>query len=351
VTAVVELVRAMGAAGLPAAIAVPAGHGRSLDDVKVVECRGRAVPFGPMLRLPPREPHDGVLHVHGIATLTPWSAFWPRRWAGPVVASMHGTLDWRLRHPLRGLKALWHRRLDVPLLHRLDGIHVTRASEAEAIDGVGVPAGRATEIPWTVGDEPPLPAGTTSAPPYVVAVGRLHPIKGLDRLLEAFAVVARRHPTARLRVAGAGPRAEADRLAEHARRLGFADRLDVTGLLDRDALRRMLTDAAALALPSLYENFGMVVLEALREGCPVVASRETPWGSLEETRAGRWVDFADPEAAAAALLDSLVPAARAATSAAARGLYEARFTPGVVVPRFAAWYASVVRAFRAGAAA
>jgi glycosyltransferase involved in cell wall biosynthesis len=350
VTAVVELVRAMRAAGHSTGIAVPAGQGRALAGAEVVECRARRVPFGPMLRLP-RRPPGCVLHVHGIATLTPWSAYWPRRWPGPVVASMHGTLDWRLRHPLGGAKALWHRRLDVPLLRRLDAVHVTRASEADALARVGVPAGHATEIPWTIQDEPPLPPRATAAPPYVAAVGRLHPIKGLDRLLAAFAVVARRHPTARLRIAGAGPRPQALALAAHARTLGVADRLDVTGLLDRDALRRLLTDAAALALPSLYENFGMVVLEALREGCPVVASRETAWASLEEARAGRWADFAVPDSAAAALLEALDPAVRAATAPAARRLFTARYAPPVVVPRFVAWYESVVRASRPGAAA
>ena len=70
-----------------------------------------------------------------------------------------------------------------------------------------------------------------------------------------------------------------------------------------------------------------------------------------KARAGRWADFAVPESAAAALLEALDPAVRAATAPAARRLFASRYAPTVVVPRFVAWYASVVRASRPGAAA
>jgi glycosyltransferase involved in cell wall biosynthesis len=87
----------------------------------------------------------------------------------------------------------------------------------------------------------------------------------------------------------------------------------------------------------------MVALEAMREGCPVVASRETPWGCLEAAGAGRTADFDRPEEAARALAAYLDDGARAAAGRAARALYLGSFAPTVVAPRFAAWYASVLR--------
>lgn len=350
-TAVVELSLALTAAGAPCAIAVPRAEAGRGTEVAVVPCRRWASPFGPLLRVPRPAGGPVVLHVHGIAALTPWSGSWPRRWPGPVVGTMHGTLDWRLRHPPRGLKALWHRRVDLPLLRRLDAIHVSRRSETEALAAVGIGPGRVTEIPWTLRDERPLQRAAAPVSPYVAAVGRLHPIKGLDRLLAAFALLARRHPTARLRIAGGGTDAEAAALLRVAARLGVAERVDVLGLLPREALRRLLSEASVLALPSLYENFGMVVLEALREGCPVVASRETEWAHLEEERAGAWVDFASPDAAARALERMLDPSAREAARPAARRLYEDRYAPARVVPRFRAWYEAVLRSWRTGAPA
>jgi glycosyltransferase involved in cell wall biosynthesis len=159
------------------------------------------------------------------------------------------------------------------------------------------------------------------------------------------------HPSLRLRLAGTGPAGAAAALRARARELRIEERLDLLGLVSRPALRRLLTDAAVLALPSLYENFGMVVLEALREGCPVVASRETPWEHVDPAGAGRWVDFAAAQSAAEALGEHLEPRRRADAGRAARRLFLEQYVPTSVAPRYVAWYESVVRAWRIGAAA
>ncbi len=289
-----------------------------------------------------------MVHVHGLASLVPWSPFVGRRaWVAAVVATLHGVLDWRATTGVRGLKRLWHDRLDVPLLRRLDALHVTRPSEIESAGALLGPSPAATCLPWTLagappelGAAPPSPVPLPSAP-YFLFVGRLNPIKGLERLLEAFAQVPA-DASPRLALAGAGDRVYVAALSDRARALGVRDRVEFLGVVGGDALRALYAEAAALVLPSRYENFGMVVLEALREGCPVLAARETPWQVVEAEGAGRVLDFDDAGAVARALADALDPARRREQGAAARRLYERAFSPATVIPRFAAWYEGVV---------
>jgi glycosyltransferase involved in cell wall biosynthesis len=138
------------------------------------------------------------------------------------------------------------------------------------------------------------------------------------------------------------------RLERHAVAAGVRPHVEFLGAVPPEALRALYAEASVLALASRYENFGMVVLEALRAGCPVVASRETPWEVLDESGAGRWVDFDAPDGAARALLEV---GADPAAPARARALFDRRFSPAVVVPQFRAWYERVVRDARSASAA
>jgi glycosyltransferase involved in cell wall biosynthesis len=133
--------------------------------------------------------------------------------------------------------------------------------------------------------------------PWVGWVGRMEePKKGLSTLLRAVPALAARHPAARLVLVGDGPaRAGLEVLA---RELGVAGRVRFVGARQ---------DAAALcgafdvfALPSLWEGFGMVLLEAMAAGVPAVASRV---GGVPEVmgETGVLVPPGDPAALAAAL--------------------------------------------------
>lgn len=104
--------------------------------------------------------------------------------------------------------------------------------------------------------------------PYVFALGRHVPQKGFDVLLEAMREVPASHD---LVLAGDGPEREA--LAALAERLGIADRVEFVGRLDGPGVRRWMKGAAVFVLPSRHEPFGIVNLEAMASGRPVVATR------------------------------------------------------------------------------
>jgi glycosyltransferase involved in cell wall biosynthesis len=173
----------------------------------------------------------------------------------------------------------------------------------ELLAEFGVEPGRVAVTPLGVDKSwfSPAPAGTDDpaddeilhGPPFVLFVGAVEPRKGLPTLLEA---LRRCPPGTAPRLVMAGP-------------AGWGPELDTagagldvvrTGFLTDTRLRRLLAGAAALALPSRYEGFGLPVLEALASGTPVLASHLPV---LREV-GGEYVRFlpvGDPDAWAEAL--------------------------------------------------
>lgn len=120
------------------------------------------------------------------------------------------------------------------------------------------------------------------APPVILGVGRLHPQKDFDKLLDAFALV-RRKTRARLLVLGDGPSRQ--QLEVLAGTLGLSDDVSFPGFA-RNPYKYMAR-AAVFVLPSRFEGLPTVLIEALACGCPVV-STDCPHGPREILEDGRW---------------------------------------------------------------
>lgn len=126
----------------------------------------------------------------------------------------------------------------------------------------------------------------------VLFLGRLHPIKGCDSLLEAFARVLAHDPQFHLVMAGPGDDEYACSLRRLANRLGISNRVTWTGMLAGDLKWGAYYCAEAFMLPSHHENFGIVVVEALACGTPVLISNAIQiWREIVECGAG----FADSD--------------------------------------------------------
>lgn len=111
--------------------------------------------------------------------------------------------------------------------------------------------------------------------PYILAVGNLQPRKNLLRLVEAFArVIGSRHMPHRLVLAGQ-TRWRGSEVHAAVRRLGIEDRIVFTGYVPDKDLVHLLGGADLFVYPSLYEGFGLPVLEAMACGTPVVTSNCT----------------------------------------------------------------------------
>ncbi|ADD42035.1 glycosyl transferase group 1 [Stackebrandtia nassauensis DSM 44728] len=115
------------------------------------------------------------------------------------------------------------------------------------------------------------------AGPVVVSAGRLVHEKGVQDLIDAAAILREKHPGLRVLIAGEGPHEE--ELRDQAVRRGLEDTVEFLGFVEGAALPRLLGGADCFAIPSRYEPFGMVALEAAAAGTPVVAGRS---GGLAE---------------------------------------------------------------------
>jgi glycosyltransferase involved in cell wall biosynthesis len=151
---------------------------------------------------------------------------------------------------------------------------------------------------------PPVAAGTSTLDaPVVVAAGRLTSQKGFDLLIPAFAPVARRHPEWSLRIDGGGPERPALEALIDAE--GMQGRIELMGPTRR--LGNALAEASIFVLSSRFEGFGLVILEAMSVGLPVV-SFDCPRGPSEIITSGRDGTVVPPEdvAALSEAIDELV---------------------------------------------
>ncbi len=119
-------------------------------------------------------------------------------------------------------------------------------------------------------------------------LGRLHPIKAIEKIIQAIALRPNIH--IQLRIIGSGDSDYESFLHFEAKRLGFKERVHFLGFISGDEKFRQLARLDALFVPSDMENFGMIIPEALLVGTPVMASLGTPWESLNTERCGWWVD-------------------------------------------------------------
>lgn len=97
------------------------------------------------------------------------------------------------------------------------------------------------------------------------------PIKGLDTLLRAFSLLVQHNANCRLRMVGQGPLSA--QLHQQARDLGIGEQVDFLGLLSSASVRREMLASNALVVSSRYETFGVVAIEAMACGLPVVSTK------------------------------------------------------------------------------
>lgn len=155
--------------------------------------------------------------------------------------------------------------------------------------------------------------GIRRGAPVVLALGGVEERKNTARLLSAFALLRGAHPQAQLVVAGGASlldhSAYALRFRALMQELGFDDDpaqpVRLTGPLPDEDIPSLYRLADVVAMPSLREGFGLVVLEALASGVPVVASRIAPFTEYLAEDDVSWADPSDAGAIAAALRHAL----------------------------------------------
>lgn len=255
-----------------------------------------------LLRRLLREPRfDAVLCGH--LNLLPLAWLAHRRYRAPIAAVAHGIDAWKPTG----------RRLVDPLVRRLDAVFgVSRLTLERLSAWSGLPPGRGRLLPNCIDLErftpgPPDPALAAryglAGRRVVMSLGRLSPAeryKGVDELLEILPRLRARHPDLVYLVAGDG--ADRPRLEAKARALGVAEATVFAGFVEEREKAALYRLAAAFVLCGRGEGFGIVLLEAMACGVPVVAScRDASREAVQDGRLGLIADPDDPDGLAAAV--------------------------------------------------
>ncbi len=162
---------------------------------------------------------------------------------------------------------------------------------------------------------------------FILFLSRIHPKKGVDLLIQAFARYADTFPDLDLVIAGPDQTGSKSELQRLARELGLDNRIHWPGMLSGDAKWGAFRSADFFVLPSHQENFGIVVAEAMALGKPVlITNKVNIWREIEEDGAGLVVND-DVERIASGLREmcELSPQQLAARGRNARNSFSKRY--------------------------
>lgn len=217
------------------------------------------------------------------------------------------------------------------------------AGKQDACDQYGIPEDKCTVLYLSLPDPTPeLGDQPIEVQPYrTICVGRLHPTKGQDVLLSAIPHLAKEFPEAVFEFVGDGPcRADCEQLATD---LGIDDHVQFSGRVPHDEVMRRMAAATVSVVPSRSECFGLVNIESLATGTPVVASDVGGIGEIfDDGVEGYLVPSEDPQALAdrlSAILGDHNLRARMSESALRR--FE-KFEQGRLIAQQVEWFESLV---------
>jgi glycosyltransferase involved in cell wall biosynthesis len=268
---------------------VPENEPVDLDGVKVwyFRCRWIALCWLPQmgLALKGAMAEFDAVHLHSVF-------LWPmakaaqqaRRQGVPYVLSPRGMLVPELidsRSSLR--KRLWIRWIERRNLRAARAIHLTSATETADLRRCGLDLAPLVEIPNGV--DYPESVERRPGTGEILFLGRMSWKKNLSALVVALTLV----PEARLTLAGPDDENIAPALMAQASAAGCGERLRWIGAVDDARKAELFASSCGLVLPSLNENFGNVVVEAMAHACPVVVTPEVGARTLVEDSGGGWV--------------------------------------------------------------
>jgi glycosyltransferase involved in cell wall biosynthesis len=279
-----------------------------------------------------------VVHNHGLWLPSNHAATRAAQRARcPLVVSARGMLSaWALGFNRSKKRLAWHiyQRRD---LRHADLLHAT--SEAEVADIRRVKLRQPIAL---IPNGVAIPEVSRSGPSEqtvrrALFLSRLHPVKGLMNLVEAWAVV---RPEG-WELVLAGPDADGHRaeIEQAARERGVAADLRFVGEVDDEAKWDLYRSADLFVLPTFSENFGIVVAEALAAGVPAITTTGAPWQDLGTHDCGWWVEIgAEPLAGALTEAVSLSDARRRAMGQRGRDLVERKYSWDHVAEEMASVY-------------
>jgi glycosyltransferase involved in cell wall biosynthesis len=228
-----------------------------------------------------------IVHVNAL--------FYPPSWIIAFAAKLYGRpVVWSVRGELHSSALFYSNYKKIPLLYFVKwlsnkGVHFHTTSTEELINvkaffSQGTPVFMLQNY-MVLPEKIDLPTDN-----YLLYIGRIHPIKGLENILAGLGGSDRFMNSCNLfLIAGEGEEDYLNRLKLLIKELQLESKVSFLGKVTGDQKQILYAKAKATLLLSHSENFGNVVVESLAQGTPVIASTGTPWQLLNETSAGYWI--------------------------------------------------------------
>jgi len=231
-----------------------------------------------------------ILHSHGLWMFPNVYPAWAVRGTDcRLVLSPRGTLaPAALARSPFVKRVFWTLQREV--ISRAACLHATSNNEYDQIRAFGVRAPVAVipngiDLPGKI-DNVRIEGGRQR----MLFLGRLHPIKGIDLLLQAWRQVQGRFDNWELRLVGPDEGGYGERMKRLAAELG-AERVSFGGPAFGAQKWAEYAASDLFVLPTHTENFGMSVVEALAAGVPVIVTKGAPWSELPKQGCGWWIDI------------------------------------------------------------
>lgn len=350
--------------GVEVRLVVPS-YGREPAETGVVRVSGRPVPRDPEDRLVHwgamhRAVHQAALECDLIHIQTPFIAHpagvkAARALGLPVIATYHTLFEEYLQHYAPFLPKSWLRALARQISARqcnaLDAVIVPSSAMRQRLSAYGVTAPihvLPTGIPlsrFSTGNRARFRAAHGIAPeqPVVLYVGRVAFEKNIGFLLDMFALALKTRPDLLFLVTGHGP--AVPELKAHAERLGIGHAVRFLGYLDRNGeLQDCYAAADAFVFASRTETQGLVLLEAMAMGLPVVALAEMGTLDILSSGQGCVVPSHDAEDFASALTALLAEPERLKRLASEAQTFSATWSDQAMAGRLAKLYRELLTA-------
>ncbi len=283
-------------------------------------------------------PGRTIIHTHNFWNFPPYcAAKLARTNRIPFVCSIRGTLyPWSLKQHKFKKIILWH-LFQKKALERASCLHVTEKREYEAVRKCGIVSPIAI-IPNGIEllEFNSMPTrvkacnifGLSPKRRYILFLSRIHPSKGLDYLLRAFANAADKYKNWEVLIAG--PEEDTNHTKDLKKFIednNLVSRVHFLGMLNRKKRIDAYACADLFILPSHSENFGISIAEAMAARIPVITTTATPWQEITSHNCGWRIELSD-EKLYQALLEALASSHETLTAKGNRGhdLIKNRYT-------------------------
>lgn len=245
------------------------------------------------------------MHAHGLWMMPNlYPAMTAKKYNIPFVVSPRGSLSkWSMENGSKVKKIFWP-IIQRPALLSASCFHATSYQEYEDIRNLNFKQPVAI-IPNGIDEYSRFSMGKKSdGTRQLLYLGRIHPKKGITRLLKAWRNIHSNYPNWTLKIVGPLDNEHAQNLISFVRNEKLP-RIEFSGPLYGEDKLKCYQSADLFILPTFSENFGMVVAEALSHGLPVITTYGTPWSELSEKHCGWYIPDNNVDTLSQSLLEAM----------------------------------------------